>query len=380
MRIDINIVAMLLLGVVLFIAQKRLDRQDPVNKTFLSVSRIILLELFFETVTCVINKRPELWLVPLSVVFHICLFVTAPILTFFWLSFVSKIATNGSPNKNKWTLLLSIPVLVNTVITLMSPFYHLVFYIGSDNVYHRGPLYIVSAVFVYFYLLLGFALIIKNRKKIVRQDYLPFCVLGILPAVGGVFQAVFYGVLLMWSCTAFSLIIVYIFLEERMIHLDYLTGTWNRYSFDFFISQRIKQNSTEKLGIIYVDIDGLKKINDEYGHAEGDVALKTVVGLVRGVIRRSDVIARLGGDEFAVILNFDDGSKDMLDSKIKGIEASMAAYNQQSGKPYSLQCSFGADVFCPDNCSIEQFMHSIDTMMYSSKKQKRTDGGSGTAG
>lgn len=373
LRIDINLIAIVLLSVVLFIANKRLDKQDAINKTFLNVSMIIVLELFLETATCVINKRPELWLAPVSVFFHICLFLTGPVLTYYWFIFIRSMVTKGNPMKNGWNILLIVPVAVNAVITLLSPVYSLVFYISSTNVYHRGPFFNISAAMVYIYLLLGFALIFKNRRKIVRQEFLPLIILSILPTIGGIVQTLFYGTLLMWSCSAFSMIIVYIFLAERMIHLDYLTGTWSRHSFDFFISQRVKHNSSEKLGIIYVDIDDLKRINDEYGHGEGDFALKTVIRIIKTVIRRSDIIARLGGDEFAVVLNCEDGSQDMLEHTIRRIETALVTYNQESGKPYTLQCSFGADVFCPEACSIEQFMHSVDSMMYNSKKLKKPD-------
>ncbi len=372
LRIDINVVAMILLGIVIFIAKMRLDKHDNVNKTFLNVSMIIILQLFLETTTCFINKRPELWLVPVSVAFHICLFITGPVLAYFWFVFIRSMVTRSDVS-SKWRILLFVPVIVNTVMTLLSPMYRLLFFITSDNVYHRGALFIVSAAMVYIYLILGIMLIIKNRRKIVRQDFLPFLVLGILPTAGGIIQSFFYGALLMWSCSAFSLILVYIFLEERMIHLDYLTGAWSRHSFDHFISQRIKQNSSEKLGIIYIDIDELKNINDKYGHAEGDAALKTVIRIIKSIIRKGDIVARLGGDEFAVILNFENGSREMLENTIKRIDAAFTEHNLDTGQPYTLKCSYGADIFSPESCSIEEFMHGIDTMMYNSKKLKRLD-------
>jgi diguanylate cyclase (GGDEF)-like protein len=280
--------------------------------------------------------------------------------------------TKDSAMKSIWHILLLVPVAVNAVISLLSPAYRLLFYISSDNVYHRGPLFMVSAVMIYFYLLLGFALIIKNRRKFIRQDFLPLCFLSILPTLGGVIQMIFYGTLLMWSCSAFSLIIVYIFLEERTVHLDYLTGSWTRLSFDRFISNRIRQNDGDRFGIIYVDIDGLKRINDEYGHAEGDEALKTLIRIIKMTTRRNDIVARLGGDEFAIVLNTEDGSQDMMSSTVNRIEAALGVFNQESVKPYKLQCSFGADVFNPGSCSLEQFMHHIDVMMYNSKKHKNT--------
>lgn len=374
LRIDINLIAIVLLGVVLYIASRRLDKQDAINKTFLTVSRIIGIQICFETITCIVNRRPELWLIPVSVAFHICLYITGPILTYYWFIFVRNMVAKGRTVKSRWDILLVVPAGINAVLTLLTPLYPLVFFVSADNVYQRGPLFFVSAAMVYTYLVIGFVLVIKSKRKLVRQEFLPLMILSILPTVGGIAQMLFYGTLLMWSCSAFSMVIVYILLAERMVHLDYLTGTWSRQSFDYFLSQRIKHNSSGKLGIIYVDIDDLKHINDDHGHAEGDAALKAVISSIKSVIRRNDIISRLGGDEFAVVLNCEDCTQEMLEHTIGRIEAALVVYNHESGKPYSLQCSFGADIFNPDTCSLEQFMHSIDTMMYNSKKQKKPAG------
>lgn len=89
--------------------------------------------------------------------------------------------------------------------------YNLVFFINSSNIYHRGPLFIISAGIIYFYLIYSFGLIFKQKKKIVKQEFLPLIIFGILPIIGGLLQTLFYGVLLMWSTCAFSLVIVYNF-------------------------------------------------------------------------------------------------------------------------------------------------------------------------
>jgi diguanylate cyclase (GGDEF)-like protein len=374
LRIDINLMAAVLLSFVVFIAGKRLDRQDFINKSYLTVSKIIILQLLLEAGTCIINKRPELWLIPFSDIFHICLFVTGPLLSFYWFIFIRGMVTKASPVKSRYNLLLSIPVFINAIFTLLSLRYDLIFYITANNVYHRGPFFVVFATVIYFYLLLGLILTLKHRRKIVRQEFLPLSVLAVLPLIGGVAQTLFYGALLMWSSAAFSLIIVYIFLHDRMLQLDYLTGAWNRQTFVHFISQLIKPSDSSGHGMIYIDVDDLKHVNDEYGHAEGDQALKTAINIVRGAIRKNDVIARLGGDEFAVVLSSTDCTPEMLDHTVQRIETAFADYNSQSGKPYELRCSLGADIYKPESLSFEAFMDGIDAMMYENKKKNKPDG------
>ncbi|NBJ14659.1 MAG: diguanylate cyclase [Dehalobacter sp. 4CP] len=371
LRIDINLVALVLLGVVFLIAYQSLDRQDRINKKFLTTSLVIMLELVFETLTCMINRRPELWLIPVSELMHICLFITAPLLTYSWYKFNYSWTEPDSTIFKTREILYFIPIVINTVLTVLSPIYGFIFNIDSANVYHRGSLFLVSAVITYFYLIVSLIHILKRKGKIIKQEWIPMIGFGILPIIGGILQSLFYGVLLMWSCTAFSLVIIYYFLQQRMAHLDNLTGVWTRGSFDYYISRRIHHKADDKFGLIYADLDGLKQINDQYGHSEGDKAIQTAVGLIRSVLRKTDIIARMGGDEFAVIMECD--SKEALEKTIERINVSFEAYNKTSGKRYRLEGSFGTDIFDMKYASIEQFLNHVDNLMYSQKRIKKAD-------
>lgn len=368
LRVDINIMAMILLSLVSLNAYKRLDRQDSLNRVFITVSFVIIVQLFIETATCVINKRPEQWLIPVTVFLHICLFVIAPILTYYWCHFVKYLVVSDEATVKKRNIVLLIPVILSILLTLLSPFYNLVFYVDSANVYHRGPLFNISAAIVYVYIIYGFILVVKNRRKIVKQEFVPLCIFSVLPIIGGLVQTLFYGTLLMWSGTAFSLVIVYIFLQQRMVHLDALTGVWNRGSFDYYITQRLRQKNNDKFGVVYFDIDGLKNINDRYGHVEGDLAIKTSISIIKEVIRKNDIIVRMGGDEFLIILDCESNAD--LEKTIKRINASFSEHNKNSGKSYKLECSFGADIFNSEYSSIEQFLRHVDNLMYENKREK----------
>jgi two-component system cell cycle response regulator len=92
--------------------------------------------------------------------------------------------------------------------------------------------------------------------------------------------------------------------------MDELTGLHNRRGFIGLADQRLKLNSREGLRstLIFIDVDNLKFINDNFGHAEGDFALQQVAALLRECFRESDIIGRLGGDEFSVLLSHTDDS------------------------------------------------------------------------
>ena len=91
--------------------------------------------------------------------------------------------------------------------------------------------------------------------------------------------------------------------QHRANH-DALTGLANRLLFREILDQRLTlcQRNSTYLSVLYVDLDGFKKINDGHGHAIGDKLLQTVAERLKIDIRKSDVAARIGGDEFAIVL------------------------------------------------------------------------------
>lgn len=369
LRTDINIVAVIMLGTVCLIACRRLDMKDRLNKVFLGTSGIIILEMTFETATCFLNRQSEAWIHPVSVMLHMMLFITGPILAYFWYRmlgiWISPEEKLALPKK----ILMLTPVVLNLVLTILSPLNGLIFSIDSANVYHRGPLFILSAAIVYFYFVRAFVMIWQQRKKVVKEEFLPLVAVGILPIIGGILQTLYYGLLLIWSSAGFSLIFVYIFLQQRMIHIDDLTGAWTRGTFEYCIAQKAKRRNECGFGLILIDIDGLKMINDQFGHNEGDYALKTVVQLIKSVLRKTDIIARTGGDEFLVIADCD--TMEDIQSTISRIKSALKLHNETSGKDYLLDCSIGAEMYHSGFQDIEELMHHVDMLMYENKKIKK---------
>ena len=366
-RIDTNIIAIIMLIIVYFMAYRRLEKQDSLNKIFLTVAFIVLHQLVFETITCIINKRPELWLIPISEVFHTLLFTVAPILTCYWYFLIKKLVRPRTEGFKKRYLVMWFPVLVNFILTLLSPIYHFIYSIDTSNVYHRGSLYLLSAVITYSYILYSLILVVLNAKLLPKHDFNILIICIIFPICGGLVQTFVYGPLLIWSCSAFSLFLAFIFLQQRMVHLDELTGAWDRSSFEYYIAQRLEQDH-DKLGIIYVDIDKLKDINDKFGHMEGDYAIKMAVSLIRNIIHKDDIIVRQGGDEFLIIIRCN--TKEALDDIIRRMEVTFDEFNHNSVKSYRLECSFGGDIFDSSYSSMDMFINHVDNLMYQRKKER----------
>lgn len=168
-----------------------------------------------------------------------------------------------------------------------------------------------------------------------------------------------------------------IFELENMYEQDVLTGLYNRRGFEKYgrmqFSQARATDST--ICVIGIDMDGLKPINDIYGHHEGDSALKSVGYAILEAAATGQIGARIGGDEFEVIFPCEDEGD--VKNWIRVFERSLEKYNQKSGKAYEVHASWGYKVAVPTvDDSIESFMKESDNIMYRNKvenKKKRKE-------
>ncbi len=153
---------------------------------------------------------------------------------------------------------------------------------------------------------------------------------------------------------------------------DQLTGLYNRRGFMDSI-QAITENpmneGREAL-VLYADMDGLKTINDKYGHDEGDFALKEISMILKETFRNTDIVSRFGGDEFvAFALLGIPGSSDIIKRRIEEITE---RHNQCVQKPYRIEMSLGiCEILCSKDMDIESVLEQADQKLYVEKKAKK---------
>lgn len=152
---------------------------------------------------------------------------------------------------------------------------------------------------------------------------------------------------------------------------DQLTGLLNRHGMEKLGSELLEQAKEKHTSFtaICTDIDGLKNINDSYGHEAGDNAICRTASAIRRSMAGNGICIRTGGDEFCVLVAgcTDDAIKDY----IQGINSLLEDYNAGSGLPYQVSCSCGyATCTADDTDSISQVMNKADERMYEIKSQK----------
>ncbi|MBD0369455.1 MAG: PAS domain S-box protein [Pyrinomonadaceae bacterium] len=155
--------------------------------------------------------------------------------------------------------------------------------------------------------------------------------------------------------------------------LDDLTGLYNRRGFLALAEQQVRltQRTGHGFTLVFADLDGLKKLNDTYGHKAGDEALRSVAEILKKSFRESDIIARLGGDEFT-ILALEDSELAAERVVTARLWENLESYNQQETRPFDLSLSVGVVHFNPEiNTSIEELIAQADKAMYRDKQAKR---------
>ena len=156
---------------------------------------------------------------------------------------------------------------------------------------------------------------------------------------------------------------------ERMARVDDLTGLFNRRAFYEYgeVLANNSQRSKDELAMVLMDIDNFKSINDRFGHAAGDIALKQIGRLLLQRLRKSDIYARIGGEEFGMLLPQTPLGKaaQLAEELRKAIEDMPIQFENET---FTVTASFGVT---SGVCDIDSLVRQADMTMYQSKDAGR---------
>jgi two-component system cell cycle response regulator len=158
---------------------------------------------------------------------------------------------------------------------------------------------------------------------------------------------------------------------RTLCFIDELTGLYNRRAFISIGEQQLKMSRREKTGITVgiADLDGLKRINDQFGHAQGDRALRDIAKVMKATFRDSDVLARIGGDEFGLLRP----GHDILSATtaVRRLKKNIDAYLVSDQRPYKLSLSIGVTHYDAGFTDpLTDMLLESDRRMYEEKRQR----------
>ncbi len=213
--------------------------------------------------------------------------------------------------------------------------------------------------------LLGFGFlqtITTDAQMALARDLIAFLNLGVISGMAFIYEA-----------TAAALKRERDTEHEKYILLaktDPLTGLANRRNFDAMLKERVdlygSQSPPRRFALGYLDLDGFKPINDQYGHAVGDEVLRVISDRLRAALRGSDFVGRHGGDEFMLLLDMV-GSQDTLEAMADRLLSSIAQPIKSSAGVVGVTGSLGFAMFPLDAWEISDLIKAADSAMYTAK-------------
>ncbi len=247
------------------------------------------------------------------------------------------------------------PAVILTILCFISIPTGVVFVFDKvNNAFGRGPLgylpFIFSGLYL-AYLILGVVLL--GRKT--AQDILPIVLIGVFAIFSIMLPLIWSDIFDGWFATtiAVSVLLYSIFLLEQLAKKDPLTGLLNRQS---YYHDSIAHSHNVK-AMVFIDMNGLKKINDSEGHVAGDEAILQVAQIIGRIAPISDKIYRIGGDEFIILTR--ETEKEVIEVRIKRVHESLAEKNLSVSAGYCM---------IETGMSMDEALKQADSMMYQQKR------------
>lgn len=271
----------------------------------------------------------------------------------------------------KW---YAIPGVINFLLSVISFWTGWYFSVSSNNAYVRGKFFWLLVVISFMYLISAAAVIgidiIKHGWRRTKDINLPLIIFCLIILGASLLQVMFYGVALIWVSSAVACGYIYLNLQNGLISTDYLTKLNNRPRLDIYLDRRLMSwNGKKMVFALMIDLDGFKKINDNYGHMAGDNALVYTSQVLKQSCNKDlDFIARLGGDEFIVV-----GEREKLEDIEKliiTIEQNFEKFNKTGTLHFKLGASMGYSLFS-QNDTAKSFINAADNAMYRIKEKKK---------
>ncbi len=244
------------------------------------------------------------------------------------------------------------------------------------NHYQRGSLFYVSFLLSYALLAVAVVKVLSTYRKLKKsrigiaknvKEFRWILEYTSIPVIGGIVQAMFNNVTYIWNFTVLGLIILYINYQNVEITTDSLTGLYNRRQSYFFFERFMRERSREQatIAVVMIDINNFKKINDQFGHTQGDDAITAVAKVLETEFRWDDFICRFGGDEFVIITKH--GELETLKAILDSVDNHLLSLHKEGKYPFELAISAGYAQYSRKNRKLDTLIKQADAMMFEQK-------------
>ncbi|MDK9712396.1 GGDEF domain-containing protein [Acidaminobacter sp.] len=371
-RLDINLFAALILLILLFNGKVSTGMSTKTNLIFSRLTALVLILTLSEIISFAVDLRPGDMMPTLNYLSNLMLFLLAPFAISLWAEYVEHYLLRDVPDLKARRLIRAVPILVIFVLVLINPVSGYLFKILPGNVYERGPLFVHQILLNTVIVAQAYVTLYRNRRSLDTAKLISLAAFPLLPMVGVLIQLTFYGTTMIWSNMTLALLLIFLNVQKSLLLVDSLTGIDNRRSVDNLIDSMSERRRDVLYGGMMLDLDNLKEINDVYGHATGDLAIKRAAEIIKGSLRKGDFVARYAGDEFFVVIEV--AESQALTRAVERIQKAFYDYNRDSAEAWEINVSIGYDTFRYESAeSVDQAMRRIDDLMYQEKKRRKME-------
>lgn len=377
--VELNVFCLGTLGLLLFNQRSR-GAGLPDEVLFRALVRATMLILVCDAGQWLLNGRLSGGARTLNLALSALYFILTGAIVSLWLFYADFKLNDDLGRLRRRALLYALPALVIGLLAVCALWDGRLFTVDAQNLYRRGPLYWVQAGLSWAGLLHTVAMaLVRARREVLRAKRTgcwSIAMFVAFPMLGSILQTLFYGIPLTWVGAAFSLLILFINLQNSQISLDALTGANNRGQFNRYLATRLSSlRASDTLALVFIDVDGFKAINDTCGHSAGDAVLVRVAGMLKLVCGRCSTgrtgcfLARYGGDEFAIVCAGADPG--VLPRVKQAIDEGVHDLNAAPGAPYGLSLSVGSAVYDRETMhGPDALIVAADAAMYEIKRQR----------
>ena len=376
--IFVNVVCILIFGVMLvhdFIKLDKQEKQIKFDSALMSFIIYFVADIFWALIEG--NALPKT--VFSSALINFIIFIATGWVTYTWLRYIMAVEQFPGRNKPDTKMKCLAAFLISTLVLIIG------YIINPDyiinNKFELQPLYYYCTNFV-AYVYIGVMLIYAIKKSIEeknRSEKYKHLIVGLFPflvILGGFFEILFFPHFpIFCSGSAILMLIFYIHSLEERVSLDHLTKLNNRGHLEQYMYQEnLNRRENTRTYVMMLDINDFKQINDNYGHAEGDIALQLTSKALKKAAGATDYpvfLSRYGGDEFAIIAHTP--NPEDIEKLIKNIREEIKENCQKQNLSYVITISVGYDVLGNNDDTLQKCLKRADNNLYIDKKNYKKE-------
>ncbi len=371
---ELNAFCILIIATLFVRVHKNVDKQNSQRLLEMFMLSTIGLSVF-DMLWILLDHALDMELIWLNYVADIAYYILSLFVSFFWFLYSETLQESKLVENKRNIFLCAIPMLLAILLNVTTPWTHLIFSFDEDGNFTRGVLNLFQRIIPIGYIIAtsGKAFLrSRNRKNYANKNkYLTISSFCVYPFIFSIWQMYITETPVLTMGITLAILQVYINLQNQLISIDPLTQLNNRNQMIRFLSGKMRNTNPYKtLYLLIMDMDYFKKINDQYGHIEGDRALIRVANTLKKVCAKYNCfVCRYGGDEFIMVGEF--SNEEILKRLCIELNEVLAEDNTAADAPYVLHLSIGYAAFSHSMQGIPDFIEEADKMLYEVKRARK---------